>query len=78
MNFDPISTVGKSKSPEMLVHHVTWFYKYTKKASLLDHVYCKECKTSFLSGDSLREKHPRDEYILPGQIKHIAPFRIKK
>ena len=71
-------TSGKSKLPEMTVHHVTWFYKFTKKTGLLDHVYCKECKTSFPTGDSLREKHPRDEYMLPGQIKHIPPFKRRK
>lgn len=72
------NTFGKSKLPEMEVHHVIWFYKFTKKTGLLDHVYCKECKTSFPTGDSLRERHPRDEYMLPGQIKHIPPFKRKK
>ena len=69
------NTFGKSKSPQMLVHHVTWFYKFTKNTGLLDHVYCKECKASYPSSESLREKHPKDEYILPGQIKHIPPRR---
>ena len=69
------NTFGKSKLPELLIHHVTWFYKFTKKTGLLDHVYCKECRSSYPSSDSLREKHPRDEYILAGTIKHIPPRR---
>jgi len=65
-----LTTKGKSKLPERLMHHTIWYYKRTKRGGIFERIYCEECCTSYPSSDSLRLAHPEDEYIIVKNIKH--------
>jgi len=69
------TTVGKSKSPERILHHTFWYFRRTKRGSVFEIVYCEECSKSYPSGDSLRLAHPKDEYIIVKNIKHVKRGR---
>ena len=69
---DELSTFGVSKSPEKLVHHVIWYYKFRKNTGILDRIYCKECNTYYPTSKLLIEFHPKEDYILVRQINHIG------
>ena len=71
------NTFGRSKSPIMDVHHITWWYNFVRKGSLLDRIYCKECQTYFPSSEALMIRHPKDQYALARQIKHNYSRRKK-
>lgn len=69
---EEFSTFGESNTPQKLVHHVIWYYKYRKNIGLLDRIFCKECNTYYPTSSLLNEFHPKDDYILARQINHLG------
>lgn len=70
-----MTTIGKSKSPEQIVHHVIWRYQIGKKSNLLSSLFCKECSTSYPDSKTMREHHPSEVYLISKSIGHIPPRR---
>ena len=69
------STFGTSKLPPQIIHHTVWWYKFYRKYSLLDHIYCSECNTSYPSSKMLYDDHPKPEYMIAKTKRHVPPKR---
>lgn len=69
------TTIGQSRLPPQIIHHTYWYYRRHGKSSILDHIFCEEHNTSYPTSNSFYEEHPKPEYNLVRNIKHIKPRR---